>query len=237
LHLSQWVNGIASAFDADEIRTLLSGLRYFNSAPGSDIAAVDRAFSIQLIDLAANVSDVHTSTLSLQSIRPVTGRYATIGADTLTGTAADDVLLGLAGDDVLIGGQGNDVLWGYGGIDTRASNESNTFRWQAGDASSSANANAATDLIRDFVAWNGTRGDKLDLSGLLQGYAAGSDLSQWIQIDNRATVQGTASSTRITVDVNGAATGGATQIIELQGVSLSSTSASDWVATQLLKVL
>jgi hypothetical protein len=233
--------GAVSYFTSTEVSALLQGLRYFNTASASAIEAGVREFDIQLIDRAHNFSSPQSSFINLRAAGPVSGRDATPADDVLTGTAADDVMLGLGGQDILIGGQGNDVMWGHGGhsVSDPVGSDNNLFKWLAGDASSSATPHAATDLIRDFRAWNGIHGDRLDIAGLLENYTAGmaDQLSQWVQIDNQATVQGVRNSTRLTIDVNGSQSGGDIQIIELQGVALSTTSASELVASQLLKVL
>lgn len=235
------VGGSRAYFTAAEVSSLLSGLRYFNTAEAGSILSGDRAFDISLTDRAGNVSAVQTTHLLLESGTPVAGRDATSGTDRLIGTAGDDILLGLRGDDTLIGGPGNDVLWGGGGHTNAADAQTgnNVFIWQAGDASSATRPLQATDVIRDFRAWNGSSGDRLDITALLQGYSASqfAGLGQWVQVDNQAVVQGVAGSTRITIDVNGAQSGGALQLIELQGVSLSSNVAQDLVNSQLLKVL
>jgi hypothetical protein len=81
---------------------------------------------------------------------------ATSGNDTLTGTTGNDVLQGGQGNDSLTGGQGADI-----------------FRFAKGDL--------GTDTVADFSK---TLGDKVDLSGILQGSAfnALSNLSSYLQL-------------------------------------------------------
>ena len=232
------VAGGTAYFTSTEVSTLLNGLRYFNSESADLIETGTRLFSVQLIDRATNESNTQTARLALTTANAVEGRDASAGADHLTGTAGDDILLGLQGDDMLSGGVGNDVMWG-GGTNPRVDPGNNTFLWSSGDATSGTQAHRAIDLIRDFRAWNGSSGDRLDITRLLEGYSASQEsaLGNWVQVDNNATVQGVARSTRLTIDVNGSQAGGDVQIIELQGVQLSSSSALDLVHTQLLKVL
>ena len=99
-------------------------------------------------------------------------------------------------------------------------NDNDTFVWNAGDAIGNS-----VDIIKDFSAWNGTRGDKLDISKLLtNGYnSSSSTLSQWVTI---ATAQiapsgTTTNSTKITIDIDGAGAGTVTQTIWLDGVNLT----------------
>jgi len=94
-----------------------------------------------------------------------------------------------------------------------------TFVWNAGDAVVNS-----VDVIKDFSAWNGTRGDKLDIRNLLTGYTSGtSTLSQWVSITNNSTIDrpsGVSSpNTKIVIDIDGAGSGTTTQTIWLDGVS------------------
>jgi hypothetical protein len=96
----------------------------------------------------------HFSSVTPTGFALVSG--ATSGNDTLTGTT---------GNDVLQGGQGNDSLTGGLGADI--------FRFAKGDL--------GADTVADFSK---TLGDKVDLSGLLQGSAfnALSNLSTYLQL-------------------------------------------------------
>ena len=140
------------------------------------------------------------------------------------GTARDEFILGTAGNDTIAGGGGNDVLYGRRGGDAT---DSNLFVWNHGDAG----PDGAVDRIGDFVQWNGTAGDRIDLTRLLEGYRSGvSDLSEWItSIATGATVRSAAggdasqTGTLITIDIDGVGAGTATQQIFLTNVALSST--------------
>jgi len=58
--------------------------------------------------------------------------------------------------------------------------DNDTFKWNSGDASAGS---LTTDTIKDFKAWDGSSGDKIDISDLLRGlgYQAGtSTLSDWV---------------------------------------------------------
>ncbi len=100
--------------------------------------------------------------------------------------------------------------------------DNDTFVWNAGDAVVNS-----VDVIKDFSAWNGTRGDKLDISKLLtNGYnSSSSTLSQWVTIATAQIAPGgtTTNSTKITIDIDGAGSGTTTQTIWLEGVTISST--------------
>ena len=98
-------------------------------------------------------------------------------------------------------------------------NDNDTFVWNAGDA-----VGNSVDIIKDFSAWNGTTGDKLDIKNLLTGYTSGtSTLSQWVSITNNSTIDrpsGVSSpNTKIVIDIDGAGSGTTTQTIWLDGVS------------------
>jgi hypothetical protein len=154
-----------------------------------------------------------------------------LGVDALTGTATSDLLIGGDGNDIIRGGQGNDVLYGHSsgaaqGVDN------DTFVWGAGDAGS-----GASDVIRDFTAWNGTSGDRLDLSALLVGYQAGSsDISQWISVQNDVALPGATgwdagkTGTLLTIDIDGAGAGTITQTIFLENASLTTTNPNQLIS-------
>jgi hypothetical protein len=151
--------------------------------------------------------------------------------DSLTGTTGSDLLIGGYGNDTIRGGQGNDVLYGLGsGITQGLDND--IFVWGSGDAGL-----GATDVIRDFTAWNGTSGDKLDLTALLVGYQAGtSDISQWISVQNGVTLPGATgwdvgkTGTLLTIDIDGAGAGTVTQTIFLENVSLTTTNPNQLIS-------
>lgn len=154
-----------------------------------------------------------------------------LGVDALTGTATSDLLIGGDGNDIIRGGQGNDVLYGHSsgaaqGVDN------DTFVWGAGDAGS-----GASDVIRDFTAWDGTSGDRLDISALLVGYQAGSsDISQWISVQNDVTLPGATgwdagkTGTLLTIDIDGAGAGTITQTIFLENASLTTTNPNQLIS-------
>jgi hypothetical protein len=78
-------------------------------------------------------------------------------------------------------------------------------------------------------------GDHLDISRLLENYS-GSNLGNWVKlIENSVSFQDGKTGARLTLDVNGSASGGAIQVIELEGVTLGSL--ADLTTTQLIKVL
>jgi Ca2+-binding RTX toxin-like protein len=93
------------------------------------------------------------------------------GNDTLYGGDGDDILKGNSGDDILFGGNGFDILWGHSGADT--------FVFEA------ASAYNERDNINDFSL---SDGDALDLSDLLGGYNATTDLiTDFVQITDNGT--------------------------------------------------
>lgn len=174
------------------------------------------AVSDGIISSAAKAAQVFFAPTNLQGLD-----------DILTGTSAADLLIGGDGNDTITGGQGDDVLYGHGsGLAQGLDND--IFVWGAGDAGL-----GASDVIRDFSAWNGTSGDKLDLSALLVGYQAGtSNIAQWVSVQNNVTMPGATgwdvgkTGALLTIDVDGAGSGTVTQTIFLENVSLATTSAS-----------
>lgn len=151
--------------------------------------------------------------------------------DILTGTSASNLLIGGDGNDTIRGGQGNDVLYGHGsGVAQGLDND--VFVWGSGDAGT-----GASDVIRDFTAWNGTSGDRLDLSALLVGYQAGtSNISQWISVQSDVTLPGATgwdvgkTGTLLTIDIDGAGAGTVTQTIFLENVSLTTTNPNQLIS-------
>ncbi len=136
----------------------------------------------------------------------------TSGTDNLLGGSGDDILYGLGGADILNGGAGDDLLLGGLGNDTlTGGNGADTFVWKSGDASGSA-----TDTIVGFTT--GLGGDVLDLTDLLQGENAANIESGGFLTS--ATFAG--GNTTLVFDTNGAADGGNTQTIVIQGVDLTS---------------
>jgi len=125
-----------------------------------------------------------------------------------------------------------------------------TFIWFAGDAGTTG----AVDIVKNFTAWNGTAGEKLDISKLLtNNYVSGtSTLSQWVtSVSSNVTALNGApaglspTNTKIVIDVDGqpaagaaagaAGTGTVTQTIWLDGVNLNPSGASLDVLLATLK--
>ncbi|WP_304524191.1 Ig-like domain-containing protein [Cupriavidus sp. MP-37] len=132
------------------------------------------------------------------------------GNDLVRGGAGDDTLNGEGGNDVLIGGAGNDTMSGGAGTDV--------FLWEA--RGTDGTGGNGSDLITDFTVGTapGQAGnDVLDVSALLEGYAAdangpahyqngvatidaGDDIGQYLS----ATQSG--ADTVIAIDRDGAGT-------------------------------
>jgi len=123
--------------------------------------------------------------------------YGGAGNDTLYAGTGNDRLVGGAGDDTLVGGPGNDILTGGTGADT--------FKWVLNDASG-----GATDVITDFSK---AQGDVLDLSDLLVGETKAT-------LDSFLNFTKAGSSTVLTIDTNGNASGGDKQTIVFQDADL-----------------
>jgi Ca2+-binding RTX toxin-like protein len=197
--------------------------------------------SINAPSFKVAVSDGTTSSLA-KAARIVFAPNSLVGLDNvLTGTSGDNILIGGDGNDTIRGGQGMDVLYGHGSGVTQGL-DNDIFVWGSGDAGSNA-----SDIIRDFTAWNGTSGDKLDLSALLVGYQAGtSDLSQWISVQNDVvvpddlvlpvTMGSIAGKTGalLTIDIDGAGSGTVKQLIFLENVSLTTINPNQLVSSGVI---
>lgn len=109
--------------------------------------------------------------------------YGGNGNNTLSGHNGDDYLSGGSGDDILNGGMGMDMLIGGAGADT--------FLFEA------SSAYDAVDKIQDFAP---ARGDKIDLSNLLEAF---DPLTDSISAFVRITLVG--REHMIAVDANGGA--------------------------------
>jgi VCBS repeat-containing protein len=86
-------------------------------------------------------------------------------------------------------------------------------------------ASSAHRLV-GFELWNGSRGDRIDVSNFLQGYVQGvSDIRQWLSV---AMVGGNAV---LTIDTDGSGAGSTVYSIQLLGVNWSGRSVTDLVAS------
>lgn len=127
--------------------------------------------------------------------------------------SAQTLYLGTAGNDQLQSTAFNDVMVGRGGQDT--------FKWLV--------SQTGTDTINDFstTATNGL--DKLDIASLLQGYASGSNLSNWVSVVE--------DSSKTTLSIDTDKTGSKVQTIVLNGVTGTGYTLQQWVDNNLLVVL
>ncbi|HSV77930.1 MAG TPA: Ig-like domain-containing protein, partial [Ramlibacter sp.] len=113
---------------------------------------------------------------------------------TVLGTAEADTLSGSAAADVVVGGQGADALAGGDGGDT--------FVFRSGEL-------GTVDTITDFSADDG---DMLAIGALLDGYAAGADLGQYVSLHE------TADGTLVAINADGQGTD-FQDLVLLQGVT------------------
>ncbi|PCJ99994.1 MAG: hypothetical protein COA45_04050 [Zetaproteobacteria bacterium] len=145
------------------------------------------------IDLLNNLT--FTGTASGETINGLNANdilFGLDGADTLNGNNGNDVLYGGGGSDYLYGNAGDDVLYGGAGVDmVYGQAGADTFAFE------SSSAFTASDNIQDFKL---SENDKLDISDLLIGYDALTDLiTDFVQI----TDDGTHST--LAVDADGGA--------------------------------
>jgi hypothetical protein len=165
---------------------------------------------------AGQLSDVHANHASSFHVFVYRGDTANNAGHT----EGNDFIMGGAGNDTLTGGKGNDVMWGLDSLGTAAASDSDTFVWVRGDAGETG----ATDVVKDFTPYNNGNGDKLDISGLLQGYnPSNALLSDWVKtVATAQVVNGVANCTVISIDVDGSGLGTSTQTIVLENVNLLS---------------
>ncbi|VVH59207.1 Chitinase (EC, partial [uncultured Gammaproteobacteria bacterium] len=113
------------------------------------------------------------------------------GNDTLTGGATNDTLIGGAGDDTLTGAGGRDIFdYGF--------------------------ENAGNDTITDFTLGNtktNTNADIIDLSDLLVGYSATSNLSDFV------TAVANGAHTKLIIDYDGTGVFGNSVTIILKNIA------------------
>ncbi|THF54391.1 DUF5801 repeats-in-toxin domain-containing protein, partial [Ollibium composti] len=125
------------------------------------------------------------------------------GIEGIIGGSGNDTLIGDALANLLDGGSGEDTMTGGGGADTFV-------------VSSDAVGGAINDVIADF---NIGQGDQIDLSELLKGIAAGTDL----ETSGYVKIEVSGANSVVSVDVNGGGDG--YQVVaELQAFNYSSSS-------------
>jgi len=147
-----------------------------------------------------------------------------------TGTTGIDYIMGGGGNDTITGGKGNDVMWGLDSARSATTSDNDTFVWLSGDEGT-----GAVDTIKDFTVWNGTTGDKLNLTGLLSGYNSSFTITNWIKsVTTGQVVNGVTNSTVIAIDADGSGPSSYTQTINLEGVDLLNGVAGADLAAKLL---
>lgn len=94
--------------------------------------------------------------------------------------------------------------------------DNDLFVWNADDVGT-----GAIDTIKDFSPWNGSSGDRLNLTALLGGSSQSTNPGDWIRIVNGQTVNGVSGSSSLVIDVDGPDSGTVEQVIVLEGVDWS----------------
>ncbi|MFB5746115.1 Ig-like domain-containing protein [Cedecea sp. S5-13] len=216
--------GGGAAVDADSDNTTNKGAAIIES-DGKNIAGAT--------DNTGTTADAYNTTLN--ALRDGPGGSNTEnrmfeqvmggGNDYIDAGDGNDWIMGGYGNDTIIGGRGNDTMWGRGGGIGGTATDNDLFVWRAGDATGNA-----TDIIKDFEAWNGTSGDKLDIGDLLVGLkgSSGSNIADWVTI----TTGG--GNTNITIDIDGKGTGTTMQNIILQGTVLNTTDVTTLINSHVI---
>ncbi|TCS19698.1 T1SS-143 domain-containing protein/predicted secreted protein (type I secretion substrate), partial [Aminobacter aminovorans] len=112
-------------------------------------------------------------------------------ADTLTGDGSANILYGLDGDDILSGAGGADILDGGLGADRMTGGSGGDTFVISADA-----IGAINDVITDF---NPGQGDQIDLSELLSGISAGTNL----ETSGYVSIVQNGANAELQVDVDG----------------------------------
>jgi VCBS repeat-containing protein len=200
-----------------------TGNDVLNGGTGSDTAS----YSDSATPVRINLDDSGNAATDTASLTPANGEVGgaafgddSIGIENLTGGSAGDylagnsssnVLMGLGGDDFLFGENGNDILNGGSGQDTMTGGAgADTFVVSADAIGGSIN-----DIISDFTI---AQGDQIDLSELLKGLAAGTDLEAggYVKIEQTGV-----NTSTVSVDVDGG--GNSYQAVaELQNLTYNS---------------
>ena len=131
------------------------------------------------------------------------------GNDTLNGGAGNDLLSGGYGNDTLIGGAGNDTLIGGSGVDV--------FKWSLADQGTTGTP--AGDVVKDFTV--GAGGDVLNLHDLLTGGLGVTFSPTATALDAYLNFGETSAGGNVVISVVPTGSGGATQTITLEGVTLA----------------
>ena len=181
-------NLATQTLQADVVQTVMRSLTLSNSS--SAPLTLDREVTINLTDGLGH----DTQVLSGLRITPVADAITIAGVRYITGTEAVDNLLGTNANEVLIGYNGVPVKGNLAGLNTgqfgfgdtlTGGGGKDTFQWLAKQAMNSD----ATEKITDFGFKGGTgsgqgstEADVLDLSKLLEGYSASSNLSDFVRV-------------------------------------------------------
>lgn len=171
----------------------------------SDIGIISATSDTQdaSLDFTFNLVDADGDTTASQTLN------VTIeGSSNFEGTASAESITGDGSANDLVGGAGNDILEGGSGADV--------FKWTLTDQGTTGTP--AADVIKDFTV--GIGGDVLNLHDLLQGGAGVPHDA--VTLDGYLNfTELTSGKVVIAVDPDGIGSGGVTQTIALEGVTLA----------------
>jgi len=81
------------------------------------------------------------------------------------------------------------------------------------------------------MPWNGTTGDKIDISKLLVGFDKTKyELAQWVSLQAGTVANGLVGSSKLVIDIDGSDSGTATQTILFENSHLGGLTLNEWVA-------
>ncbi|MFN0193733.1 MAG: Ig-like domain-containing protein, partial [Aestuariivirga sp.] len=218
-------NNIVYGLDGDDQLSGRGGDDHLNGGAGADAydggaGAADYAsyvnatgaVTVDFTNLAANTGDAAGDTFV-----NIEGYQLTNFNDTFKGSAAGETIRGFEGADFLSGRGGRDILRGDGGVDT--------FIFTA---IADSGLGAARDVVQDFVV--GT--DKLDVSVIDAASAAGVQDFSFIgtaSFTAEGQVRAVQSGGNTILEFNTAGTTGAEMSIQLNVVTATALTSSDFI--------
>ena len=195
----------STAMTVDNMDNTLRGWAKLDTAAGESAIGSNVAWSIaNYTDATARqyLIDTYHWTINAGNFDGIKTIKGNNNANTLNTTATKTTLHGLGGNDTLIGGATNDILIGGAGDDTLTG---------AGgrDIFDYGFKNAGNDTITDFTLGNTatkSNADTINLSDLLIGYSATSNLSDFV------TAAADGAHTKLTIDHDGTNSGNSVTI-------------------------
>lgn len=211
--------------------TGLDGVDTLSGGSGDDVYVVD-GDDVVLEDSAGGLDRIETGTsralsaetedLALTGAAPLAGT-GNASANRLSGNDGANLLAGLGGADTLMGGAATDTLAGGAGADRLTGDAgADTFDFD----SVSESAPGAMDVILDFTGAGPIASDRIDVSGIDAGSAAGD---QPFLLGTTLTLSNQGADTVLRGDINADGTFELAILIQDGGTPASAYTAADFV--------